>query len=290
MITIAGGIILALLFLVLAPLTVAYMGAVFDDVVEGILKPTLNFCWKWITPILLANKVYLELQSFYYFGLDNGVLAIFWGLVWIVFWVCLTYGFIKNITFGNKFTLNSIKHERAAAPENIEQQVTQVSSINVESYKSHLRKTAKDRIAGDTFFQGVCVDKVIEYEAVTGNEERSKWDFHQFMCRTSGSTHDQKISVLWALEENIDLRNEFFTALEYPDATERDLQAAVNGASTEAEFMEENSELIKYFDGIYPTNPAWQKREAYDRQKSAEALRKEAIRAKLLSTSLDREE
>ena len=285
MITVAGGIILALLFLVLAPLTMAYMGAAFHDVVEGIFKPTLKFLWKWATPIFLLAQVDSSFRDFYNFRLDAGVGGIFFGLLWIVFWAYLTYRFIKIVTFENKFNLNINKDAEGATTEDIEQQVEHISSTDLEGAKAHLRATARDRIAGDVFFQGVCVDKVINYEYVTADDERSKWDFHQYMCETSGSTQGRKISVLWALEENIDLRDEFFGALEYPYATVRDLQTAVDRARTEAEFMEQNSDLIKYFDGVYPTNPAWQKNEAEVRRRSAEALRKETIRAKLKNTS-----
>ena len=157
--------------------------------------------------------------------------------------------------------------------------------IDSSEHQSTVDRNKRNRELADKNIIDHWLDKVIVYEAETPGNSRTKYDFDRFISFSYNSAGLRAEPPAWLSQSHIALKKSFLDGLDYPEATQEELQSAVLRARTEKDFKDENPRLTAFFGDDYPENPQWSINESADEKKRQQEIegqkRKRDLRSKM---------
>jgi hypothetical protein len=165
-------------------------------------------------------------------------------IAWIVAFIPMLIG---SLIWGGINTWEEFTHERRHEAE-------RVAKLEHEGHARRLQESAfKDN------FSQYCADKVVQYEERYNELSRSRHDFARYM---SEEFHYPNI---WN-RANTSQQNHILNSLDYPEATNRDVEKAIGMARTEEDFRSQFPKLVQFLGDRLETNSEWLRNERGDKE------------------------
>lgn len=183
-------------------------------------------------------------------------------IAWIVAFIPMLIG---AVIWGGICTWEELTHERR-------QEAQRVAKLEHEGHARRLQESAFRHS-----FLKYCADKVVQYEDSYTELSRSRHDFARFMSK------EFHYPNMWN-QANTVQQNQVLNSLDYPEATDRDVEKAMGMARTEEDFKSQFPRLVEFLGNRLETNPDWLTNERNDKEAQikheAQELRKKDLLSK----------